>query len=313
MIAPISDEAIKLFAKIGQANQPDRPLLVLLSDSPTKAQPADLTVSTDWLPSTLPAALKLHAENRKLRQTVAAADERADRRDAEHKRSTEEIHLLKNAIVRTVSHELKTPMLQVKAAVAMLVDERVEDRAALVDYAMGATTRLENVIKNVTQLAESLEIDLQPAQVSDSVAQAVRNLRRSWENRNQVERIQIDVPNDLPFVLADKQGIGIVLQLLLDNALKFSKLDVKVTAEATGDGVLVAVHDSGIGIASDQLETIFDLFYQIDHSETRRFGGVGVGLTIVRLILEQHHATIKVESALKEGSIFSFTLPYFEG
>ncbi len=177
---------------------------------------------------------------------------------------------------------------------------------------MRATTRLENVIKNVTQLAESLEIDLQPARVSDSVAQAVRNLRRSWEYRNQVERIEIDVPDDLPFVLADKQGIGTVLQLLLDNALKFSTLKVKVTAQATDEGVLVSVHDQGIGIAPDQLDTIFDLFYQIDHTETRRFGGVGVGLTIVRLILEQHNAVIKVESTLKKGSIFSFTLPYFE-
>ncbi len=177
---------------------------------------------------------------------------------------------------------------------------------------MGATTRLENVIQNVTQLAESLEIDLQPAQVSDSVAQAVRNLRRSWEYRDQVDRIEIDVPDKLAFVLADQQGIGTVLQLLLENALKFSKQNVKVTAQATDKGILVAVHDQGIGIASDQLDTIFDLFYQIDYTETRRFGGVGVGLTIVRLILEQHNTAIKVESTLKKGSIFSFTLPYFE-
>ena len=286
---------------------------MLLTDSPAAVQSADLIISPDWLPATLPAALKLHAENHALRQSVAAAAERAHRRDAEHKRSTAEIHLLKNAIVRTVSHELRTPMLQVKAAVAMLVDEQVEEHSGLVDYAMRATTRLENVIKNVTQLAESLEIDLQPAQVSDSVAQAVRNLRRSWEHQNHVDRIEIDVPNDLPFVFADKQGIGIVLQLLLDNALKFSNLSVKVTAKPTDEGILVAVHDSGIGIDPDQIETIFDLFYQIDHTETRRFGGVGVGLTIVRLILEQHHATIKVESTLKKGSVFSFTLPYFEG
>ncbi len=125
VIAPFSDAAIKLFAQIGSQRIPDRPLLVLLVDSPADAakhaKAADLAISAEWLPVTLLTALEKHAEYGTLRRNASAA--------AEHKRSTEEIHLLRNAIVRTVSHELRTPMLQVKAAVAMLVDEQVDEHA----------------------------------------------------------------------------------------------------------------------------------------------------------------------------------------
>ncbi len=117
VIAPVSDTAIKLFGQIGSLSKPERPLLVLLVDSPAEAvkhgKAADLAISAEWLPVTLLTALEKHAEYHVLRRNASAA--------AEHRRSTEEIHLLKNAIVRTVSHELRTPMLQVKAAVAMLV------------------------------------------------------------------------------------------------------------------------------------------------------------------------------------------------
>ncbi len=315
LIAPMSRKTVKLFTAIRQQNgSAERPLLILIAETPpdTLDTPsADFVIPVAWLSSTLTSALKQREDNRELRQQLEVA-KRTKTYEIEHKQSSEEIQLLKSAIVRAVSHELKTPMLQVKAAVAMLLDEGEQDRTTLVGYAMGATARLENVIKNVTQLTESLDIKLQPAQVSEAVAQAIRSLRRSWDHKDHVERIQIAVPDSLPLILADKQALGVVLQLLLDNALKFSKQNVTVSAKATGQGVSISVHDKGVGIAPNEVETIFEPFYQIDHTEARRFGGIGVSLTIVRLILERHYTTIQVESTLGKGSVFSFILPYGE-
>lgn len=238
---------------------------------------------------------QLAAENAALRAALA-----------DQKRMADEIDLLRNAIVRNVSHELKTPLLQIKSAVSLLAEER--ESSKLAEYAMEATARLEAVVKNITQLADSLEIHPEPMAIKDAVDQALRNLRRSWEYKGQTERVKIDLADDLPLVLADKQGIGITLQLLIDNALKFSTKSVQVRARAKAHLVIVSVRDHGIGIAEDKLEQIFDPFYQVDNAPTRRFGGTGVGLAIVRMIMERHHADIKVKSEVGKGSTFSFAL-----
>ena len=113
---------------------------------------------------------------------------------------------------------------------------------------------------------------------------------------------------NLPPALVDKQGLTTVLQLLIDNALKFSKDEILVWAEQIDGQLLISVEDYGIGIEEEQLETIFDTFYQVDGSPTRRYGGSGIGLAIVRLILEHHDTQIEVDSRVNEGSVFSFKL-----
>lgn len=218
-----------------------------------------------------------------------------------------EINLLKNAIVRNVSHELKTPLLQVKSAVALLRED-APPNDKLVNMAVIATTRLETVIKNITLLADSLNTQFGPALVHEAINQAARNLRRSWEHKNAISRIQYKIDPDLPPVLADNQGLAIVMQQLIDNALKFSQEHVEIRARRVQGGVEIAVADHGIGIADDKRKQIFESFYQIDNSTTRQYGGTGVGLAIVRLITEKHNTEIKVTSELGEGSTFSFCL-----
>jgi signal transduction histidine kinase len=221
-----------------------------------------------------------------------------------------EVHLLKNAIVRNVSHELKTPLLQVKAAVGLLAEDGQETR--ITQMAVEATARLEAVVKNITLLAEITNASFGPVLVTESVDQATRNLRRSWEHKNEVHRLKRHLDSALPPIHADKQGLSIVLQELIDNALKFSKKQqtpVEVHAHRCENGVRIVVKDQGIGIAEDKLKNIFEAFYQVDSSSTRIYGGIGVGLSIVRLILEKHHVEITVESKLGQGSSFAFVIP----
>ncbi|HVU14230.1 MAG TPA: ATP-binding protein [Phototrophicaceae bacterium] len=313
LIAPINIETLTLFRSIVDTTPlPERPLLVLVAEVPKADLPADLVLPARWIDQPLYSELRLRGELLQLRQRLEAETAQSEKQFAAQKRAAEEVDLLKNAIVRSVSHELKTPLLQVKAAVAMLSDDSTKDHGALVGYATNATARLEGVIMNVTQLADSLEIKPEPVQSADAIEQALRNLRRSWGHKDEVDRVQVIVPRRLPLVSADRQGLGIVLQLLIDNALKFSHKEVEVSARVDGRQIVIAIRDYGIGIPADKLDVIFDPFYQIDSSDTRSVGGLGVGLAIVRLILQHHNVEIKVESELGVGSTFYFALPRVE-
>lgn len=219
------------------------------------------------------------------------------------------INILKTSIVHTVSHELKTPLLQVKSAIALIAEDSNEDR--LVQMAVAATTRLEDVVKKITLLADSLNGHFGVVLVQESLDQAIRNLRRSWAHKDAVHRVECHISPSLPAVMSDKQGLGIVLQELIDNALKFSAPDTPVIVEISrvNNGVKISVNDRGIGIAPDKTQQIFDSFYQIDSSSTKHYGGIGVGLAIVQLILEKQNVLPQVDSVLGKYSRFWFVLP----
>jgi len=124
------------------------------------------------------------------------------------------------------------------------------------------------------------------------------------------------VPEGLPSVSADPQELTMALNHLLDNAMKFTPAGGVVTVSAraaTGTdgqpGVEIAVQDSGIGIPKDQQERIFERFYQADSSLTRQYGGVGIGLAVVKQTIEAHGSHVVVESEPTKGSTFRFTLP----
>lgn len=223
------------------------------------------------------------------------------------KRHSDEIEILKNAIVRNVSHELKTPLLHVKSAVSLMAEDAGPDNK-LIRYAENATARLETLVTNITMFGSSLDFNLGPVILRDSVEYARRNLGRIWEQRSETKRIVLHIDEDLPPVVADKQGLSTILQLLMDNALKFSSDEIEVHAHRVRNQIEVSVKDYGIGIAPADMKSIFDSFYQIDSSSTRRYGGAGVGLALVNLLLEHHDSKIKVESKVNKGSTFSFKL-----
>jgi signal transduction histidine kinase len=178
---------------------------------------------------------------------------------------------------------------------------------------MGATTRLETVVKDITLLNdlvnESLESrSFEPVLMREVVDSAFRNLRRSWQHKNDVDRIVTKIPAHLPPAFGDKQRLVIAMQLLMDNALKFSKAPVEVIMETLPGKIRVTVRDQGIGIPKDKIDKVFDTFYQVDNSTTKRYGGMGIGLAIVRFILDRHQAQITVETEEGKGSSFIFEL-----
>jgi signal transduction histidine kinase len=123
--------------------------------------------------------------------------------------------------------------------------------------------------------------------------------------------LQLQAPPRLPLILADPERITLVFHQLLQNAIKFSPNGglVQVRLVEQADHIEIAVSDQGIGITQDQLDRIFESFYQIDSSVRRRFEGTGLGLSIVKRILEAHGGTIWVKSRVGKGSVFCFSLP----
>ncbi len=320
-----SPQVIELFRTAHQSPALQRPALALIQEAAWQEQ------MTEWADLVLPAlpapaALHLLLAHLQMRASVLRledanraliADNLRMKAAIDNRRQTDdEINLLKTAIVHNVSHELKTPLLQVKSAIALLAEEGGDVRT-LIEYAMDATARLEGGVRNITLLNELLSDSLEfnafgPVLFSEILEYALRNLRRSWEHKNRVERIRMELDDDLPPVHGNKQGLGIIMQLLLDNALKFSQDTVSVRVQRQDNQVNIAVEDQGIGIAPDKLEKIFDAFYQVENSSTRRYGGMGIGLAIVRYILDRHHSRIQVTSKLNQGSRFAFTLPIAE-
>lgn len=316
------DSTVSISAELLRQAQPT-PLLIGLTNAPAQdlnAVGVDMILpiqSYQLLEMQLQAILNLHTRNRTLSQRnsqLETQNAQLNETLSRSQRVASEINLLKDAIVSTVSHELKTPLLQVKSSVALL-GENAGNTDLLLQYAQVAVTRLEAVINNIVRLAESLNMDSQhlgPVLIRESIDYAIRNLRRSWEHKDDTERIRIDLPKSLPPVQAYKQGLAIALQMLLDNALKFSDGPVIISAHKVGHQIHFSVTDNGIGIPKNKIGQIFDSFYQVDATSTRQRGGIGVGLAIVRYIMERHNSRIEVDSQEGKGSTFSFTLPIAE-
>lgn len=282
----------------------EHPLVVLLSDGVDASLDVDIVLGfdTDMLEQQILACYRMHQ-----RAQVAMRENKSlhDDLTRQHKMMNE-FEVLKNAIVRNISHELKTPLLQMKSAISLLSEE---NESKLVTYATNATAKLEVLIKNITMLGTSLDVNLVPTIPRDVVESAKRSIFRIWEHKGAENRIIVQMGDELAPVMADKQGLNTVLQLLLDNALKFSKETVVIRVEKDGDDIFFSVKDRGIGIMPEKLEEIFGAFVQLDNSSTRRYGGIGVGLALVKLILDHHGTHIVVESTIGKGSCFSFRLP----
>jgi len=123
--------------------------------------------------------------------------------------------------------------------------------------------------------------------------------------------LRAEIGDNVPFVQGDSQKIGWALSQLIDNAVKFTSTTGSVTVSVKREGenlVVVSVTDTGIGIAPARLKEIFEPFHQLDGTSTRRYGGTGLGLSLVRQIIEAHGSMIDVQSTEGHGTTFKFPL-----
>lgn len=261
--------------------------------------------------------LELH---RALQESNRLLEQRVEERTAELQRALArltELNQLKANLIANVSHELRTPLAHIKGYVELLAEQELgpltEEQQSALEVVLRATGRLQQLIEDLIEFStasrQGVSLHLQAVSLPALVAGVVERSREKAE-KAQV-RLKVDVDEELPAVRADPERLGWVLFQLVDNGVKFTPAggEVEVTARGEGDLVTISVRDTGIGIPADRIEEIFEPFHQLDGSATRRYGGTGLGLAMVKVILDAHGTALDVESQVGQGSTFRFTLP----
>ncbi len=223
---------------------------------------------------------------------------------------------LKNDLIATVSHELKTPLTSMRVLVDTLLEGRCAGPAQEREYLRliaGENQRLTRLIDNFLNFSRMERnrhaFEFAEVKLDEVVREAADSVRERFSAPHC--RLELDVPPDLPAIVADRDALLTVLLNLLDNAWKYSgeKKEVSVRARAADGEVILSVEDNGIGLTHRQIRRIFEPFYQVDQSLSRRAGGCGLGLSIVRFIVRAHGGQVAAASEPGKGSAFMVRLP----
>ncbi|MHC4213851.1 MAG: sensor histidine kinase [Planctomycetota bacterium] len=229
------------------------------------------------------------------------------------------LNRLKNDFIATVTHELKTPLASMRVLVDTLLEGNYKEQHQATEYLQliaRENERLSNLIDNFLtfsrmernkQAFDMLEVS--PTLIANRAAEAVRT---KFEQGNCAFDTAVD--ENLPTVLADQDAMVTALINLLDNSYKYSYDDkqIKLSVYAEVGSVCFRVADNGIGMSHRAIRRIFERFYQADQTLSRRAQGCGLGLSIVKFIVDAHNGSINLESKPNKGSVFTIKLPAVE-
>lgn len=247
-------------------------------------------------------------------------ERRVEERTAELQKALErvsELSQLKSNFIANISHELRTPLTHIKGYVELMVVEALgphtdEQRHAL-QVCQQSTNKLESLIEDLIMVSLASRGEMSIRQEGVDICRLVNLAIKSHAPHAQERGVKLETSLDenVPFVQADSQKISWVLNQLVDNGVKFTPSDGRVVVEVKREGtnlVIVSVTDTGIGIPVKRLNDIFEPFHQLDGSATRHYGGTGLGLSLVRQIIEAHGSMLEVQSVEGHGSTFKFPL-----
>jgi len=227
------------------------------------------------------------------------------------------IERMKTAFVSTVSHELRTPLTSIKGFISTLIQDAegfydkdtVHEFYTIIDQECDRLTRLISDLLNVSRIEAGRALDLnpRPVQLSELVDKVVA-AQKSYTSKHE---FAIDMEPDLPVIVADMDKVDQILTNLTSNAVKYSPNGGIITVSGRkSDGMVrLSVTDQGTGIPKEHLDRIFDRFHRVDNRDTRKVGGTGIGLYLVKHLVEAHGGKIWVESEVGKGSSFIFELP----
>lgn len=255
------------------------------------------------------------------------AEERLKEYAAELEVANKELRRLdeiKSEFVAVASHELRTPLATIKNSIQLLLQRKTgainENQEKFLSLAEKNINRLTNILNSLLDLSKiesgRMELNFEEINLKDSIEFIISSFKPQVAGKS-IE-IKMEIEKDLPSVYADREKIAQILMNLVGNAIKFTPEGGTITVSAkpyNGDGrmVAVSVRDSGIGIPGDQLEKVFEKFFQVEESLRRSIAGTGLGLPITKGLVEAHRGKIWVESEIGKGSTFTFTLPISKG
>jgi PAS domain S-box-containing protein len=224
-----------------------------------------------------------------------------------------EVERLKNEFVSTVSHELRTPLTSLRGFSEILLRKSCspEKQRQYLTIIQNESKRLTNLINDFLDLQRiesgRQNYDFAPIDVVPLLHETVD----LFAGTDKLHVIRVEAPDRLPDLKADSDRIRQVLSNLVSNAIKYSPEggEVVISAVQREAIVQVSVTDHGVGMAPEAMTRLFTKFYRVDNANTRKIGGTGLGLALVKEIIEAHDGQVWVESELGQGSTFFFTLP----
>ncbi len=236
------------------------------------------------------------------------------------------VERIKTAFISTVSHELRTPLTSIKGFISTLLadNDGFYDEATrhefygIIDTECDRLTRLINDLLDISRIEQGRAMQMNWTCVEiPPLAEKVLSVQRAY-TRNHV--LSLDFPPDLPCVEADSDKMDQILTNLVNNAIKYSPHggSIRVIGRLVGEAHLprgrqtalsLRVTDEGMGIAREHLPKLFERFYRVDNRDNREIGGTGIGLALVKALVEAHHGTVTIESELGKGTTFTVILP----
>jgi signal transduction histidine kinase len=226
---------------------------------------------------------------------------------------------LKAEFVATMSHELRTPLNVVLGFGSLLADEAFGElnpqQGEACQKILESSERLAILINDLLDFsrlqAHTLDFQFASLDVPELLQEIMDDIVPLAEKKGL--EASLDVAADLPRLRADPDRLRQTLKHLLDNALKFTpsggKIGVRAWFEAEDGFLRIDVWDTGIGIPNESMHRLFDRFYQVDSSNTRLYGGTGIGLALVKELVERHGGQVMVDSKVGKGSNFQIWLP----
>jgi signal transduction histidine kinase len=221
---------------------------------------------------------------------------------------------LKTDFIAIASHELRTPLGLILGNASLLKELSGEDVSEYADAVLNSAMRMRVLIEDMTNLnmlqagSANLVLSKRPLQhIVQLVYEEALELVTARE-----QTIKLSLPPETLEAMVDEQKITMALTNLLNNAIRFTpkERELRLTLEQHGHEAWLRVHDDGIGLVPDELETVFDSFYQVEDHLTRQHDGLGLGLPIVKAIAESHGGRVWVESeGPDQGATFTIALP----
>jgi signal transduction histidine kinase len=253
---------------------------------------------------------------RALGDLAAVALHRAEALDSERRARAEAESAVRtrDAVVSIVSHDLRNPLMAILGSADLLLEltdehghETERTQLATLKHAADSMNRLIRDLLDVTRLESGpLPVQQSTLNLLDVVDDVVDMFQIVVRARHMT--LTRDGPHQIPTVVGDRDRLAQAFSNLIANAVKFTPDggQIKISIELRADGVYAFVRDTGPGIPPDQIPHLFDRFWQASHSDTR---GLGLGLSIVKAIVEAHGGSVQVESVMNEGSAFCVRLP----
>lgn len=222
------------------------------------------------------------------------------------------LEVYKKDFVINVSHELRTPLTAIKGFVETLEETASEEQFHYIEIIQRHTNRLINIVNDLLVLSElenpNFELNFEKVNLIDIFKNVEKLFFEKLKSKSL--ELKLSIKTDLPFITADSFRLEQVLINLVDNAIKYTDSgNITLNAFADRNNVIIEIQDTGVGIPPEDQARIFERFYIVDKSRSRKVGGTGLGLSIVKHIILQHKGEINIESRKGFGTKFIIKIP----